>query len=128
MSEWITDRRPTADDADLIGLVWVTKDSRTQIAGYAEIENGQPWMSTNRPAPYVKPKRWEAVYDRYYKCWAIGDRAHVTQLARLALYSVCRCHLDDRADVTHLVHLVENNDEHREAAERIAAIYEEIMP
>ena len=122
MSEWITDRRPTEDDGPMV----YGPDGKVCHLSY--IFTGEAWKPIPKCEPYVKPKRWEAVYDRYYKCWAIGDRAHVTQLARLALYSVCRCHLDDRADVTHLVHLVENNDEHREAAERIAAIYEELLP
>ena len=128
MNEWITDRRPTEEDADSIGSVWATYNGEVFRWDYQGVGEGMAWMPITPPEPYVKPKRWVAVYDRNYKCWAVGDRAHVTQLARLALYSACRCHLDDRADVTHLVHLVEDTDQHREAAERIAAIYEEVMP
>jgi hypothetical protein len=36
--------------------------------------------------------------------------------------------MEDAYHITYLGQLTENNDKHREAAERIAAIYEEVMP
>lgn len=49
MSEWITDRPPTADDADSEGGVW---NSEGQWVEWAEVLDTEPWMPTNRPQAY----------------------------------------------------------------------------
>ena len=107
MSEWITDRRPTEDDADYEKCVWTMCAGAAVLWGYGGIRDGQPWMPTNRPKPYVKPKRWTVRFSRSVKSWVVDDRSEI----RTILFGL------DRDD-----------DEHREAAERIAAIYEEVMP
>lgn len=106
MSEWITDRLPTEEDADGEKSVWTTCGGKVVTWYYYAIREGQPWMRTNRPEPYVEPKRWKVAYDRWHKCWTVFDMRHVT----------------------HLTQLFKDTDAHREAAERIAAIYEEVMP
>ena len=71
MSEWITDRRPTLDDA------------------------------MQQPEPYVKPNRWK-VWGRE-GCYVVGEDIGSTDCMAYGIPT-------------------------REAAERIAAIYEEVMP
>ena len=100
MSEWITDRRPTEDDADYEKCVWTMCAGAAVLWGYGEIRDGQPWMPTNRPKPYVKPKRYKV-------CSFITGFSVSDTVARL---------------------YVANNIPTREAAERIAAIYQEVMP
>lgn len=105
MSEWITDRPPTEEDADSEKCVWTMCAGKVVPWGYEGIREGWPWMRTNRPEPYVKPKRWKVAYDKWHKCWTVFDIRHMTPLK-----------------------LNEDTDAHREAAERIAAVYEEVMP
>ena len=109
-TEWITDRRPTKDDADEYGygLVWATYDGRVVPWSYDGVAEGTPWMPIVAPASYVKPKRWRAEYRQGSGCWVITDnRPNLSAIGTL---------------------LTVNNDEHREAAEEIAAIYERTMP
>ena len=103
-TEWITDRLPTEEDADCHGYVWVTDNDGKVWHTMWDSFYGLAWMHFTRPEPYVRPKGWMAQYDESFGCWAVSS---LTQ-------------------VTHLSQLEENNDEHREAAERIAAIYEEV--
>ena len=106
MSEWITHRPPTEDDADYEKCVWTMCDGKAVLWGYAQIREGQPWMPTNRPEPYVKLKRYtvKALRDTilettWYEVWDnLKERNVAIQITS------------------------------REAAERIAAIYEEVMP
>lgn len=100
MSDWITDRRPTENDADVHNNVYNRYGVYTH---WVDIDFGEPWMHTNRPEPYVKPKRYEVV-----------------QLDN-AEWAILRI-----ADDTYVAHSIIWNA--REAAERIAAIYEEVMP
>lgn len=60
------------------------------------------------PEPYVKPKRWVAEYRYGSGLWIITDKR--TNLSAMGTI------------------LTDNNDEHRKAAECIAAILEEVMP
>lgn len=102
MSEWITDRAPTQADADFHGLVWVTLNSGDVIGfKWEAVSEGTPWQRCAKPEPYVKPKRYEAVY--YNGAWAVLNH---TSIAAVTAF-----------DITS-----------KEAAERIAAIYEEVMP
>ena len=64
---------------------------------------GQPWMPITPPEPYVKPKRY-------------GVRETYSGSGKFAVY-------DTKDGLTCSIHLPT-----LEAAERIAAIYEEVMP
>lgn len=70
---------------------------------YLDIKQGEPWMRIERPEPYVKPKRYKVV-----------------QLDN-AEWAILRI-----ADDKYVAHSIIWNA--REAAERIAAIYEEMVP
>ena len=107
MSEWITDRRPTADDAHDLGYVWVTTEHGNVLRQFWSQIGDRPWMPIARPEPYVKPNRWTVRFSRSVKNWVVDDQSEI----RTILFAL------DRDD-----------DQHREAAERIAAIYEEVMP
>lgn len=100
MSEWITDRRPTFDDA-YTGWVWVTTEHGVVLRQTWELVFGRPWQPIVPPEPYVKAKRYEV------RGWNTDG------------YVVCRLVNDRR--VTAILPT-------REAAERIRAIYEEVMP
>ena len=110
MSDWITDRRPTIVDSDMSGFVWVTTEYGTVLTQHWAQVYDRPWMPIPKivpPEPYVKPKRWTVRFSRSVKNWVVDDRSEI----RTILFGL------DRDD-----------DQHREAAERIAAIYEEVMP
>jgi hypothetical protein len=61
MAEWITDRLPTAADADADGDVKIIKTGRFQdpengdFAHYTLIVPGQPWWSRNAAARAAQP-------------------------------------------------------------------------
>ena len=101
--EWITDRLPTGQDADRYGYVYITNKYRSVCEMKWDDVTDQPWMPTNMPEPYVKPKRYKV--EEYYHSrgiWVVRDCESGS----------ARCHPVPT----------------REAAERIAAIYEEVMP
>ena len=102
-NKWITDRLPTEADADSYGYVWVTFGSGVvRIQDWRGVPEGMPWMPTSRPQPYVKPKRY-CVSEKgpnYYTVWQDDYEGGV----------------------------IATRIPTREAAERIAAIYEEVMP
>jgi len=100
MSKWITDRRPTEEDADSIGSVWATYNGKVFLWDYQGVGEEMAWMPITPPEPYVKPKRW--TFFGAGQMWTIFDE------------KLGRC--GDPILPT------------REAAERIAAIYEEVMP
>jgi len=64
MSEWITDRLPTAADADEDHRVWWTStDGEVMRSYYGDIQIGEVWAPKPKPVPpkpYVKPEpqRW----------------------------------------------------------------------
>jgi hypothetical protein len=56
MAEWITDRLPTAEDADSDGEVIIRRDSK--LRGYMHwscVVPGQPWWSPNAAARAAQP-------------------------------------------------------------------------
>ena len=116
MSEWITDRRPTEADADYEKCVWTMCVGKVVLWRYKEISDGWPWMRTNRPKPYVKPKRWLAVWSNVRRMWTLRNTSYSDP--DVHAYNIGLVCLD----------YLSKQDEHREAAERIAAIYEEVMP
>ena len=104
MSDWITDRRPTIVDSDMSGFVWVTTEYGTVLTQHWAQVYDRPWMPIPKivpPEPYVKPKRWRVSSAEF------GD--YVIYDAKFCVYMAPPLPT-------------------REAAERIAAIYEEVMP
>lgn len=102
---WITDRAPTKNDTsrNLDFYVWTLRNNEVTMWYFGDIEYREPWMPIEPPEPYVKPKRW--VVREYLQT---GN-----------FYVVERNTFEDPRS-----HAVPT----REAAERIAAIYEEVMP
>lgn len=103
MSEWITHRRPTADDAIAYcyeGLVWAYTKSGPRLYAWDQVDN-EPWQPIDVPEPYVKPKRFE-VRDAY-----VGGGFVVINAEKFSTAIPVPT---------------------REAAERILAIYEEVVP
>ena len=103
MSEWITDRLPTAKDADSDGAVLGMRDGVVifQLAKYLVL--GEPWQPL--PAPYVKPKRWVTRWDVNAHRWFVVDSRDRYIVASLQL-----------------------DKDHADAAQRIADIYNEVLP
>ncbi len=59
MSEWITDRRPTADDADEMGYVLAcTMGAAVETAHWCDVMN-RPWMPLPAPPACVPPRTRE---------------------------------------------------------------------
>jgi hypothetical protein len=61
-NEWITDRLPSADDADSHGCVIVPSDSKPDGFAWRHwklLEPGDPWAHGIKMPPYVKPKTEE---------------------------------------------------------------------
>ncbi len=103
MSEWITDRLPTRDEADQYGHVWVVNNNgKTDYRRFSKIAIGEPWQPIQVPAPYVKPKRWTVARSEESVCFYLLKQGIYWQ----SLPSTFS----------------------REAAERIADIYNEEMP
>lgn len=105
-ANWITDRRPTEEDADEYGLVWITEHGTVTPAPYIMLNEFTPWMPIKRPAPYVKPKRY--LVEMHGEEWGVKRYSEIGQYELEAFHAM--------------------NIPTREAAERIAAIYEEVMP
>ncbi len=57
MSEWITDRLPTQEDA-FEDWVFVSEHGNVQMFLAVSVKLGMPWLPIVPPATYVKPKRW----------------------------------------------------------------------
>lgn len=112
MSEWITDRKPMEEDADYgipgyNGLVFAT-DSMGQVticSCYGAAYHGFPWQPIMIPEPYVKQKRFRVEYDE-----KIGYYVLIT------------------ADLIVSLPYLSDKHAHKEVAERIAPIYEEMFP
>ena len=102
MSDWITHRPPTEQDADRQGFVWA--DYGNGLVGQHPWQDvgDRPWMPTNRPEPYVKPKRWDVRRYPDTGYWYVIE----AKSGDVRSYAVPT----------------------RNAAERIAAIYEEVSP
>ncbi len=103
MSEWITDRLPTEDDAlEYTVLLW--DGSKAILWSYDGVNEGQPWAPIHKLiAPYVKPKRWAVT--RNFDEW---------------------CLIDGKAPVN--THYLPKIGQDLKAVERICDIYNEVMP
>lgn len=101
MSEWITDRLPTAEDADCYGSVWTAYNGEVVIRFYGRVDQGTPWIPLAPPEPYVAPKP---------KCYVMISTVDPD---KWVVFNGPRC-VADRIPT-------------REAAERIAAIYNEVV-
>lgn len=97
MSEWITDRKPTLDDC--LEKYAVVYGAHGGLVWYATIEDGVPWKPVPECEPYVKPKRWAV--RKYFSCYFVVLSCDYDTIKGFGLPT-------------------------REAAERIAAIYEEV--
>ena len=105
MSEWITDRLPTKEDAlNYWVLVWHEKEGVMTSCSYL-VEEGTPWQPITRPAPYVKPKRWTVEWDDCEDGWFLRQ--------------------DGNPFSFELWHL---RREDAEAAKEIEYIYNEVLP
>ena len=99
MSDWITDRRPTKEDADDYGYVWVS-DRGKVVHTMWDCVTDEPWTHFTRPAPYAK----------------------------LSYTVTPNAYRDGKWAVEYDKKLVADNIPTREAAERIASIYNEVIP
>jgi hypothetical protein len=70
MSNWITDRLPTIDDA--VGFK-VLKWHHVAVLTweYDAIKLGEPWQPITKPTPYVNPSRWRVV--PFYTSYMVVD-------------------------------------------------------
>jgi hypothetical protein len=103
MSEWITDRLPTKEDADKFGDVWVTHANGFVCEwNWRSIKPQMPWQTTNKPAPYVEPNRWRVEWNAIGAYWVI-----VNENERVPQYCLQR--------------------QDKDAAQRICDIYNEVM-
>ena len=72
MSEWITDRLPTNEDAVSTNvLIWLNDKVHTWT--YYTVAKGTPWQPIHKPAPYVEPKRWTVEWN--VDIWILLDHA-----------------------------------------------------
>lgn len=103
MSEWITDRRPRKlDDPEVV----YAADGKAKI--YYRIAEGEAWKPIPKCEPYVKPKR--------YKVKSAEDIGLAAPAGYFCVYdTLLGCKVTSWLPT-------------REAAERIAAIYDEVMP
>jgi hypothetical protein len=104
MSEWITDRLPTVEDAVHYCVLLWDQDEGVLIWSYDGVNEGQPWVPISTPAPYVKPKRWTVEYNRVNGYWVL-----VAGRLNVPLYYM-------------------TTDDVYPAAQRIADVYNEVMP
>lgn len=100
MSQWITDRKPT--EGDTAAPHYCVFDERGAIVYYTLIKDGEPWKPVQKCEPYVKPKRFAVV--------ATND-------------SETSFNVQDRKRISNVSYFIPT----REAAERIAAIYNEVL-
>ena len=100
MSEWITDRLPNSADMDYV----YGADGKIKVS--YNVLKGEAWKPIPEVEPYAKPKRCKLSYDNRAECYAINV-GNVWKVVLHGLYYI---------------------PGHREAAERITAIYEEMYP
>jgi hypothetical protein len=103
MSEWITDRLPTVEDAPE-DWVFVMNHGNVQLYLAVWVTLGMPWHPIVPPDPYVKPKRWTVEWNDVLPDWCLYENGY------------------------HRVMLQLYNPEYREAAQKIADAYNEVMP
>ena len=105
MSEWITDRLPTAEDAMADGRVFMmSNDGSVVLWPYGLVELGEPWQPVPVPVPYVKPKRWTVSWSQHGNVGTWTLYSH-----NQSAHTLC-------------------GDLPTDAAERICDIYNEVMP
>ncbi len=104
MSEWITDRLPTAEDALADDSVLTMYNDFVVVWAYNDINLGQPWQPIQKPAPYVNPKTWTLRWNILGDCWVLENK---------------------RNDWVVLSYLTQDE---AESAQRICDIYNEVMP
>ena len=99
MSNWITDRPPTYEDAGPVGIVWTTYNGKSVPWSYDGVAEGTPWMPITPPEPYVKPKTWRVAYNGVEQLEAqhAAVCAHMMRLF-YALVSFTNPQPDDDAD------------------------------
>jgi len=79
MSEWITDRLPTEEDAFMYSVFVMAEPLSYRPDGYVIMRNyqrvlpGDAWQPIQVPAPYVKPKRWTVEWNTEWSTWSIND-------------------------------------------------------
>ena len=105
MSEWITGRLPTEQDAFEDWVFAMNRHNEVELQLQASIELGTPWQPIHAPGPYVKPKRWTVEWYDPNNCWHVIDTT-----------------IDGVMGYLHL------ELTHADAAQRIADIYTEVMP
>ena len=105
---WITDRLPTEEDGVYIngwpGQVCAQVDKWTRVLTWSLVKPGQPWRPIHVPDPYVNPKRWTVEWHTRDLGWKLWDWD-------FPLYILQGLTEDDA-----------------EAAQRIADIYNEVLP
>ena len=104
MSEWITDRLPTQEDAGEDLMVWVCIFGIVFIGQYNCITLGTPWQRIPTPEPYVNPKTWTLRWNILGGCWLLENK---------------------RNDWVVLSYLTQDE---AESAQRICDIYNEVKP
>lgn len=103
MSQWITDRLPTREDATERHVWhWCEMLNQARIRHYTHLRKGDPWMPFIVPEAYVKPTRFTVVWYHNVQMWGVKDSQ------------------DDG-------HGLQSNFETKEAAERVAAVYNEVL-
>ena len=107
MSEWITDRLPRYEET-LNGcvLAWIEQHLPPLcVIQHDTFKLGTPWQPIQRPAPYVKPKRWTVEWN--VDTWILLD------------YGLKR---------SYWCGLGELGRNGGDAAQRIADVFNEVMP
>jgi hypothetical protein len=71
MSEWITDRLPTEEDAVTGKVLMTGSKGEVWTVTWQNVSLGEAWMRL--PAPYVKPKRWTVMYNDDIGRWYLYE-------------------------------------------------------
>jgi hypothetical protein len=103
-TKWITDRLPTKEDSFANQVIIAWDDGSMCMIDYKHVEEGMPWTPIPKPTPYVKtePKRWTVKRNNHHDEWYLYDGEKEWD------------RLDGRLT--------------QDAAQRIADIYNEVMP
>lgn len=107
-ANWITDRMPT--EGDCAAPHYCVYDSMGSIVHYKLVGNDEPWRPVPKCEPYKEPRRF------------ILEAAPLSGLYRI--YDLHHNELNPHTPSGYVAEYIPT----REAAERIAAIYEEMMP
>lgn len=109
MSKWITDKTPSQLFPGSSFMVWVTRASGRHLIEAAKVREGEPWCHPPVPEPYVKQKRFRVEYNE-----------------KIGYYVLITTDIPDYYGIS--LPYLSDKHAHKEVAERIAAIYEELMP